>query len=190
MPLTVDPLTVKAAADMWGLTKLLLVNKHVSEIVLQTKEDCWLSKRRCGDQAADVHPLHWIMATGNVSQIRTKTTSNTCVSFTKLCVYLCVGNEHSAPSSQHPRQPEAPLQPGGWYLVLCRRPVHRREWIGLDFIFSFLLYWLYCFYDCCAHVACCCLCLESKSPCSFSETEGFSLADELVYQTGSTDRHL
>lgn len=34
--------------------------------VLQTKEDCWLSKRCCRDQTEDAHPLHWVMATGTV----------------------------------------------------------------------------------------------------------------------------
>lgn len=96
-------------------------------MVLQTKEDCGLSKRCCRDQAADVHPLHWIMAAGNASQIRANNYGQVFLLLT--CVSVCVGNEHFAPSSQHPRQPEAPLQPGGWYLVLCWRPIHRREWI-------------------------------------------------------------
>lgn len=66
--------------------KLLLVNQTVtvSELVLQTKEDCWLSKRRCRDQATDVHPIHWIMATGESDQNKQLLS----VSFTKL--YVCV----------------------------------------------------------------------------------------------------
>lgn len=47
------------------------------------------------------------------------------------------GNEHPAAPSQHPRQSEAPLQPDGRHLVLCRRPIHRREWIPPSSIPSF-----------------------------------------------------
>lgn len=65
--------------------KRLLVDQKVivSDIVLQAKEDCWLSKRRRRDQAADVHPLHWIVATGNVSHNYWQ------VCITKVCVSVC-----------------------------------------------------------------------------------------------------
>lgn len=111
--------------------------------VLQTKEDCWISKRCCRDQTEDVHPVHWIMATGMVCMM--VSTSHTLSSFIFVLIndrgqvwsrnyildFVCVssGYEHPAPSSQHPRQPEAPFHPGGWHLVLRRRPIHRREWV-------------------------------------------------------------
>lgn len=40
--------------------------------MLQTKEDCWFSERRCRDQTEDVYPLHWVMATGKVCMMSTR----------------------------------------------------------------------------------------------------------------------
>lgn len=41
----------------------------------QTKEDCRLSQRCCGDQTEDVHPLHWVMASGALCLLRTRNVS-------------------------------------------------------------------------------------------------------------------
>lgn len=76
--------------------------------------------------------IPYIESWPQVRQVRSEqTTMDRCFFYWRvcLCVCVCVGNEYSASSSQHPRQPEAPLQPGGWYLVLCWRPIHRCEWI-------------------------------------------------------------
>lgn len=47
--------------------------------LFQTKEDCRLSQRCRGDQTEDVHPLHWVMATGRLSLSRTR-----CVSVVRI----------------------------------------------------------------------------------------------------------
>ena len=108
--------------------------------VLQKKEDRWLSKRCCRDQTEDVHPLHWNMATGIVWMMSARNT-HLCLSChlffskaEKICdpwlgVSVFSGDEHPSPSSQYPRQPEAPFHLGGRHVVLRWRPIHRREWI-------------------------------------------------------------
>lgn len=116
--------------------------------VLQKKEDSWLSKRCCRDQTEDVHPLHWNMATGKVCMMSTRN-KLLCLSchlfFFSLvtdqnksrkyiwsltqCVCDFSGDEHPSPSSQYPRQPEAPFHLGRRHVVLRWRPIHRCEWI-------------------------------------------------------------
>lgn len=46
-----------------------------SSALFQTKEDCRLSQRCRGDQTEDVHPLHWVMASGALSLLHTRNVS-------------------------------------------------------------------------------------------------------------------
>lgn len=50
-----------------------------------------------------------------------------------------LGHEYPAASSQHPWQPEAPILPGGWHLVLCWRSLHRCEWVQGSGVIKLLL---------------------------------------------------